>query len=83
MEIPMSLESHSLSCCRFDRTKKHFIIYPANLGEDMSLEGLRILNAYGHASKQDYAGALCTNQAAVDASRSSEREAVPGAAKGR
>jgi len=58
---------------RFERARKHFII-AANLGYHDSLEGLRKLYAWGHASKEDYANALRAYQVAVDATQSSERE---------
>ncbi len=58
---------------RFDRAKKHFIIN-ANLGEDDSIYNLRIFYADGHASKQEYDDALRAYQAAVDATKSQQRE---------
>ena len=57
----------------FERAQKHFII-AANLGYHGSLEGLRQLYVVGHASKEDYAGALRAYQAAVEATKSTERE---------
>ena len=42
---------------RFERAKKHFII-AANLGYHNSLSSVKRLYADGHASKEDYAGAL-------------------------
>jgi hypothetical protein len=69
---------HNLGCTdamngRFERARKHFII-AANLGCNDSLKCLRQLHADGHASKGDYAGALRGYQAAVDATKSEERE---------
>jgi TPR repeat protein len=58
---------------RFDRAKKHFII-AANLGYHNSLEGLRQLYKEGYASKEDYDAARCAYQAAVEATKSPERE---------
>jgi tetratricopeptide (TPR) repeat protein len=58
---------------RFERAKKHWII-AANLGHDGSLKMLRRLYTEGHASKEDYANALRANQAAVDATKSVDRE---------
>ena len=71
---------HNLGCeeaknGRFERAKKHFIIN-ANLGDDGSLKCLRQLYADGHASKEDYAAALRTYQAAVNATKSPERAAA-------
>jgi TPR repeat protein len=60
---------------RFERAKKHFII-AANLGEDNALKGLKKLYAHGHASKEEYASALRGYQAAVDATKSEQREEV-------
>ena len=58
---------------RFERARKHLII-AANLGHNDSLKGLRMLYADGHASKDDYADALRAYQAAVDETKSAERE---------
>jgi tetratricopeptide (TPR) repeat protein len=58
---------------RFERAKKHFII-AANLGHDDSLYNLRQFYANGIASKKDYSDALRAYQAAVDATKSPERE---------
>ena len=58
---------------RFQRAKKHYII-AANLGYQNSLNGLRQLHADGHASKEEYFNALRAYQAAVDATKSRERE---------
>ena len=69
---------HNLGCKeanngRFDRARKHFII-AANLGNHGSLKRLMKLYADGHASKEDYADALRAYQAAVDATKSEDRE---------
>ncbi len=69
---------HNLGCReaingRFQRARKHLII-AANLGYENSLKGLMTLYKDGHASKEDYAGALRAHQAAVDATKSPERE---------
>jgi tetratricopeptide (TPR) repeat protein len=60
---------------RFERAKKHWII-AANLGWNDSLTALRTLYADGHASKEDYANALRAYQAAVEATKSQQREDV-------
>jgi tetratricopeptide (TPR) repeat protein len=65
---------------RFDRARKHFII-AANHGLENPLKAVRKLYANGHASKEDYAGALRGYQAAVDATKSLEREKVEEAIK--
>ena len=69
---------HNLGCIEaksgsFERAKKHLII-AANLGHQNSLNGLRLLYADGHASKEDYASALRAYQTAVEATKSAERE---------
>jgi TPR repeat protein len=76
---------HNLGCSevnngRFERAKKHWII-AASLGHDESLRKLRILYAEGVASKEEYAGALRAYQAAVDATKSSERKKAEEAIK--
>ncbi len=58
---------------RYERSRKHFIIV-ANLRCNKSLGALRELYEGGDASKGDYDGALRAYQAAVDATKSSERE---------
>ena len=58
---------------RMDRAIKHFII-AANLGHNESLEVLKIFYAKGHVSKDDFAAALRGHQAAVDATKSPQRE---------
>jgi len=76
---------HNLGCeeasnGRYERARKHWVI-AANLGHQNSLNGLRQLHAYGHASKEDYANALRAYQAAVEATKSKEREKVEKAMK--
>jgi hypothetical protein len=58
---------------KFDRAKKHFII-AANLGLHESLNALQALYEGGDASKEDYATALRAYQAAVEETKSEERE---------
>ena len=69
---------HNLGCVeanngRFERAKKHFII-AANLGCNDSLKQLRKRYTEGNASKEEYADALRAYQAAVAATKSSDRE---------
>ena len=76
---------HNLGCIeadngRFERARKHWII-AAKLGYHDSLEGLRQLYANGYASKEDYADALRAYQAALDATKSAERERAGEAIK--
>jgi tetratricopeptide (TPR) repeat protein len=65
---------------RFERARKHFII-AANLGYNDSLQELRELYAEGHASKEDYASALRAYQAAVEETKSAERDKAEEAIK--
>jgi tetratricopeptide (TPR) repeat protein len=64
----------------FERAKKHWII-AANLGYDGSLKKLMNFYAGGHASKEDYADALRAHQAAVDATKSVQRDVAEDAIK--
>jgi tetratricopeptide (TPR) repeat protein len=64
----------------FERARKHFII-GANLGDNDSLKGLMTLYKDGHASKEDYAYALRAYQAAVDETKSAQREEAEEAIK--
>ena len=54
---------------------KHFII-AAKLGHDGSLEALKEVYEAGAVSKEDFASALRAHQAAVDATKSPQREAA-------
>ena len=65
---------------RFERAVKHFTI-AANLGFDGSLETLKEIYPVGYISKEDYADALRGHQAAVDATKSPQREAAEAAKK--
>eukprot|EP00984_Skeletonema_dohrnii_P020458 scaffold9984_cov148-Skeletonema_dohrnii-CCMP3373.AAC.9 len=58
---------------RFDRAVKHWII-AANLGCDDSIRKLNRCYAVRLVSKDDFAAALRANQAAVDATKSPQRE---------
>jgi TPR repeat protein len=74
---------HNLGCKelrngKIERAKKHFII-AANLGLDDSIEALKQGYVKGHVSKEEFAAALCTHQAAVDATKSPQREAADAA----
>jgi TPR repeat protein len=60
---------------RYNRAARHFII-AANLGHDASLQGLKDLFVQGKVSKEDYAAALRGHQAAVNATKSAERDAA-------
>ncbi len=58
---------------RYDRAKKHLII-AANIGYHDSLRRLLELHVGGHATKEDCNGALRAYQAAVEETKSRERE---------
>ena len=58
---------------RMDRAAKHWII-AANLGDDDSLEAVKILYKHGYVSKEDFAAALRGHYAAIVAMKSPQRE---------
>jgi TPR repeat protein len=58
---------------RIDRAVKHLII-AAKLGFDEGLEGVKKGFAQGFVSKEDFEAALRGHQAAVDATKSEQRE---------
>eukprot|EP00984_Skeletonema_dohrnii_P018508 scaffold8668_cov89-Skeletonema_dohrnii-CCMP3373.AAC.4 len=58
---------------RFDRSARHFII-AANLGRDGSIQALKVYYRHGIISKDEFAAALRAHQAAVDATKSPQRE---------
>ena len=58
---------------RVDRAAKHFII-AANLGHDPSLENVKGLCKAGYVSKEDFAAVLRDHKAAIDATKSPQRE---------
>ena len=58
---------------RYDRSARHFII-AANLGHDKAIQALKEYYKHGVISKVDFAAALRGHQAAVDATKSPQRE---------
>ena len=77
---------HNLGCLerrkgRVDRAVQHFII-AAKLGDDRSLENVRDLYKVGQVSKKDFAAALRGHQAAIDATKSPQREAAAKVIRG-
>jgi TPR repeat protein len=58
---------------RYDRAVKHYII-AAKLGQDDALEVVKENFLRGFVSKEDYEAALRGHQAAVDATKSEQRE---------
>eukprot|EP00984_Skeletonema_dohrnii_P008143 scaffold2987_cov77-Skeletonema_dohrnii-CCMP3373.AAC.1 len=60
---------------RFDRSVKHWII-AANLGYDDSIQALKTCYNEGKVSKDEFAAALRGHQAAVDATKSPQRDAA-------
>ena len=67
------LAANEMENGRFERAAKHFII-SANLGCDLSLKSVKDLFVQGMINKDEYAAALRGHQAAVDATKSSQRE---------
>jgi hypothetical protein len=63
---------------RLERAAKHWII-AANLGHDNALNALKSCYKDGIISKEDFAAALRGHQAAVDATKSPQREAAEAA----
>jgi TPR repeat protein len=68
-----NLGCHEGEIGRHDRAVKHFII-AANLGFDISLQAVKDYFQRGLASKEDYAEALRGYQAAIEATKSAQRE---------
>ena len=68
-----NLGVYELTHGRIDRAMKHFII-AANLGFEPSIVKLRGCYERGLISKEDFAAALRAHQAAVDATKSPQRE---------
>ena len=71
---------HALACIEWengniDRAVKHHII-AANLGFDKSMKGLWKHYSFGNITKEDLEGTLRTHKAAVDATKSSQRDAA-------
>ena len=58
---------------RLDRAIKHWVI-AANMGDDNSLEALKRSYREGLVSKDTLASALRAHQAAIDATKSPQRE---------
>jgi hypothetical protein len=58
---------------RIDRAMRHFVI-ASKLGHDIALERVKLAFRMGLVSKEDYEAALCGHRAAVDATKSKQRE---------
>ncbi len=67
------LAGYEMENGRIERATKHYII-DANLGCNTSLKAIKYLFVEGEVSKEEYAAALRGHQAAVDATKSPERE---------
>jgi hypothetical protein len=65
---------------RMDRAMKHWVIAAA-LGHDGSLNALKDSYEDGLVSKEDFAAALRAHQAAIEATKSPQREAAEEARK--
>ena len=70
-----NLARHEEENGRIDRMVKHLII-AANLGDNKSIHSLKECYKNGLISKDDFAAALRAHQAAVDATKSPQREAA-------
>ena len=69
---------YNLACCEedngnHDRAMKHYII-AANLGDEDALDAVKHGFAHGYVSKEDFEAALRGHQAAVDATKSAQRD---------
>jgi tetratricopeptide (TPR) repeat protein len=70
-----NLGNHEGRNGRLDRAIKHYII-AAKLGDDKSLDKVKLGFQMGLVSKDDYEAALRGHQAAVDATKSAQRDAA-------
>jgi tetratricopeptide (TPR) repeat protein len=70
-----NLGAHEYNAGRDERAIKHFII-AAKLGCDGALDKVKLIFVDGIVSKEDYAAALRGHQAAVDATKSTQRDAA-------
>jgi tetratricopeptide (TPR) repeat protein len=68
-----NLGNHEFRNGRIDRAVKHWII-AANLGCDEALDAVKKSFQRGDVSKEEYASSLRGHQAAVDATKSTQRE---------
>ena len=73
---------HNIGCAeegsgRHERAVKHWII-AAKLGHDNSLENVKRSFKRGLVSKDNFATALRAHQAAIDATKSPQRDAAAG-----
>jgi TPR repeat protein len=66
---------------RVERAVKHFII-AANLGEENSMKNVLNLFKAGHITKDDFDATIRTHQAAINATKSAERDFAEVALKG-
>ena len=67
------LACYEIDSGRFNKAAKHLMIN-ANLGDDISLQQIKGLFMQGIVSKEEYAAALRAYQAAVNETKSAERE---------
>eukprot|EP00985_Skeletonema_marinoi_P000851 scaffold345_cov80-Skeletonema_marinoi.AAC.3 len=72
-EARYQLACHEGAEGRFDRMVEHLII-SANLGHDKSIQALKLCYKEGKISKEDFASALRAHQAAVNETKSPQRE---------
>ena len=74
-EARAGLSQYETNKARFDRAVKHCII-AANLGHNKAIQVLKGYYKEGLVSKEDFAAALRAFQAAVDATKSPQRDAA-------
>jgi TPR repeat protein len=70
-----NIGNHEFRNGRKNRAAKHWII-AAKLGEDDALHNVKLGFTCGFVSKEDYDAALRGHQAAVDATKSEQRDAA-------
>ena len=68
-----NIANHEIRNRRYERAMKHYII-AAKLGDDVASEKVKSGFALGIVSKEDYEAALRGHQAAVDATKSKQRD---------
>eukprot|EP00984_Skeletonema_dohrnii_P005142 scaffold1813_cov134-Skeletonema_dohrnii-CCMP3373.AAC.11 len=73
-----NLGCNEMSIGRTDRAVKHWII-AAKLGEDDSLENVKMAYRGGLVSKEDFASALRAHRAAIDDTKSPNRDEAKAA----
>jgi len=71
-----NLASYEAKNGSMERAVKHWII-AANLGDDKSMKALLLTYKHGYITKEEYGATLRAHQAAIDATKSSQRDNAP------